>query len=151
MQCAEVCVLQQSPAPGYSVLQEKGQVLKLLFAWAGENQSVLGNYGFNTLTHLKRNQKPGLETPVLRQHCWCQWNSTSPEPSRTKPRHTRWELAPVPPSARAKPGVLSVPCSKEHGQITRQLNPVISLSLLLVLLSIILNDRWQGTRFAFDL
>lgn len=135
------------------MLQQKGQVQNHLFARVGGNHSVLGNDGFNSLTHLKPNQKPDLKTPVPLQGCWCQWSS-EPGPSRTNPRHARWELAPVrgcsQPSARAKPGLLPVPCLKEHGQITRQLNPVISLSLLLVLLSIILKDRWQETRFASD-
>lgn len=144
MVSAEVCVPQQSPAPGYSVLQEKGQVQKHLFAWVGENQLALGNDRFNTLTHLKPNQKPDLETPVPLQHSWCLWNSVSPEPSRTNPRRplgagtSPWLFSPL---CQGKPGLLSVPCLKEHGQISRQLNPVISLSLLLVLLSIIPKDR----------
>lgn len=83
----------------------KGSGKKHLFAWVGDNQSVLGNDGFHILTHLKAKQKPNLKAPVPLQCWWCRWDGSSPEPSRTNPRHAVgagtspclfWSLTPLP-------------------------------------------------------
>lgn len=138
------------------MLQEKGQVKNTFLHGLGTISQCWEMMDF-TSSHISKQSR----NPTSRHLCLSSAGGAGGTVPHLNPAgqtpDTLWELAPAPacsgpsPLCQGKACIALCASLKEHGQITRQLNPVICLSLLLVLLSIILNDTWQETRFAFDL